>query len=84
MGALANVSRYSSFVPTSVLTPLKQVLEMLGRGGEREMHRVPLVDANGHLALPKKATLGLRSRYRSYLRHLFWMKDMVFSFKNRC
>jgi len=49
VGVLANCSGYSSFVPTSVMTPLKQILEMLGRGGGRAMHRIPLMDAQGEL-----------------------------------
>lgn len=50
VGVLANCSGYSSFVPTSVMTPLKKILEMLGRGeGRAVMHRIPLVDMNGEL-----------------------------------
>lgn len=50
VGVLANCSGYSYFMPTSITTPLKQILDMLGRsGGNRVMHRIPLVDSNGEL-----------------------------------
>ncbi|CAJ1395370.1 unnamed protein product [Effrenium voratum] len=48
VGALANCSGYSTFVPTSVMTPLSKVLQLLGEG-EAPVHRVPLVDAAGEL-----------------------------------
>jgi len=54
VGVFANCSGYSKFVPVGASTPLRDILQLIsgsgrGTGGKAEVHRVPIVNANGQV-----------------------------------